>query len=227
MVLRADFARFKTDETYQRYIREAVGSPSDETVTTLMTYIFNTLPLLESDVEKIRLELIGYKEAFTAADVYQILDFLYFILPDGDLDVGHCIDVTTDEPPAPGTPMVLYRRVVSRPEGFMMAEGSGAIGCMTEESYSNWDKVQLQSTGRFGVPLDIQSIGYRDATGAYVGNRIRRFVFPAPAPGPAGRPTRRSAPRSTTARHINGKRRNRKVLRPLNISNRHFATKKN
>jgi len=214
MVLRADFARFKTDETYQRYISEAVATPNDETMTTLMTYIFDTLPLSESDVEKVRLELIRYEGPFTAADVYQILDFFYFILPDGELDLGHCIDVATREPPVPGTPMVLYRRVVSRPEGFMMAEGSGSIGCMTEESYNNWDKVQIQSTGRFGVPLDIVSTGYRDAMGAYVGNRIRRFVFPAPAPAPsAGGRTRRSAPRSTTARHINGKRRNRKVLK--------------
>lgn len=222
----AELSERKEYEQLRSAFRE---NPGPETFDPFVGYINDAIlkEKEESLIDDDDLEKLGsYSEKQLEKEVIEFINFLYYDLAREDLpDAETCSkDVTTLERAPGGTPMTYYYRIdnhgTSYQPRYQLRLRHGAIGCMTTANYTAWNKAVINGVFnediRRAIPLS--SRGVRDESGAYVGPPVSSFTMPpAPSGGRRAKKTRRSAPKpskpSTTARHINGKRRNRKVLK--------------
>jgi hypothetical protein len=212
-----------TDE-YKRLQTAFDANPTPETFDPFMDFLNDEIEkrFEDGDLPKVRTYLRQKLREQLQKQSQEYRDFLYYDLARDDLpDVDTCKEVSTLERAPGGTPMTYYYRIdalVAGP-GYKLRIGPGAIGCMTTADYTAWDKAVINGVFngnvRYAIPLS--STGARDESGAYVGPPVSSFTMPQLAGRRTRRSTRRLAPKpskpSTTARHINGKRRNRKVLK--------------
>jgi len=235
--LRRNFlAELSRRPEYRELQSAFLANTGPETFDTFVGYINDTIRkekekslIDDDDLEKLgsyskqHLEKLGsYSKQQLQKEVIEFTNFLYYDLAREDLpDAETCKDVTTLERAPGGTPMTYYYRIdalVAGP-GYRLRLGPGSIGCMTTANYTAWNKAVINGVfnGNIRYAIPLSSRGARDESGAYVGPPVSSFTMPPAPPAPSGgrraKKTRRSAPKSTTARHINGKRRNRKVLK--------------
>jgi hypothetical protein len=221
--LRRNFIRELSGRPKYRELQSAfLANPGPETFDPFVDYINDEItPQLEGgDLEK----LGSYSKQQLQKEFIEFTNFLYYDLAREDLpDVETCKELSTLERAPGGTPMTYYYRIdnhgTSYQPRYQLRLGPGAIGCMTTADYTEWDKAVINGVfnGNIRYAIPLSSRGARDESGAYVGPPVSSFTMPpAPSGGRRAKKTRRLAPKPskpTTARHINGKRRNRKVLK--------------
>lgn len=213
-----------TDE-YKRLQTAFDANPTPETFDPFMDFLNDEIEkrFEDGDLPKVKTYLRQKLREQLQKQSQEYRDFLYYDLAREDLpDAEACsLDVTSLERAPGGTPMTYYYRIDKRTDGrpgYRLRVGPGSIGCMTTADYTAWNKAVINGafTGNMRYIVELSREGARDESGAYVGPPVKSFTMPPAPPAPSGgrraKKTRRSAPRSTTARHINGKRRNGKRL---------------
>jgi hypothetical protein len=219
--LRRNFIKELSGRAEYRELQSAfLANPVQETFDPFVDYINDEIETRFEGDDLNKLE--SYFKQQLQKQITEFTDFLYYDLARDDLpDVDTCKEVSTLERAPGGTPMTYYYRIdalVAGP-GYKLRIGPGAIGCMTTADYTAWDKAVINGafTGNIRLVISLSSTGARDDSGAFVGPPVSSFTMPQLAGRRTRRSTRRLAPKpskpSTTARHINGKRRNRKVLK--------------